>query len=236
VPSFFIGQQRENGTKQMNQHTVQKAYLKLFKDSTGRIQVYRKTGGKPVPKPASDCAAEEDFQPVELERFQQKFVESPASRALRVTGLWTEDEFKPISMWVALHIIRCSKSLFGSDEEYSRRFPAEFESELLSSDYYKFVFVHRCQNGRFLVTSDRPIVELMVEGLRVRCFAKSPEKLILFSPINDVPQFEIPIEDYFNAMIWAFADEFIYSHRRGVSMEQLKHLASKLEMSPVIAS
>jgi hypothetical protein len=222
------------GTTQMNLHTVQKAYLKSFEDPTGRIQVYQKAGDKPVPKPASACAVEEDFQPKELEYFQQKFVESPASRALQATDLWTDDEFVPISMWVTLHIIRCSKSLFGSNEEYSRRFPDEFNSELLCADYYKYVFVHKCRDGRSLVTSDRPIVELIVDGLYVRCFAKSPEELILFSPVDGVPKFEIPVEDYFNTMVWAFADKFIYSHRRDVPMEKLKHLANKFEMSPVI--
>ena len=220
----------------MNQHSVQKAYLKAFEDPSGRIQVYRKTGGKPFPRPASDCAAEEDFQPRKLESFQEKFMETPASEALRATGLWTEDEFRPISMWTALHIIRSSKSrkeFFKSNEEYSRRFHEEFENELLSSDYYKLVFVHRCQNGRFLVTSDNPIIELEIDGLLVRCFAKSPEILILFSPINNVPKFEIPIEDYFNAMVWAFADEFIYSHRSDVSMASLKQVADIFGMSPV---
>src|SRR5215472_8274910 len=109
----------------MNQHSVQKAYLKGFEDPSGRIYVYRKCGGKPDRKSAKTCAAEEDFQLRGLEFYQQKFVETPAAKALKATGFWSDSEFETISAWTALHIIRNKASrvqLFESSNDYNVRF------------------------------------------------------------------------------------------------------------------
>jgi hypothetical protein len=81
----------------------------------------------------------------------------------------------------------------------------EFRKEVLISQLYKFVRIHHCQSGRFLITSDHPVVELTIDKHVARCFAKSPNELILFSSYDDNPVFEIEVEDYFNAM-----DLFLY--------------------------
>jgi hypothetical protein len=185
---------------------------------------------------ASVCTAEKDFQSPELESFQQT-VEAKAGRAFQNEGEWSDLDYQRITEWLALHIIRNKKSrreLFSSPEDFNRRFMVEFRKEILFSQRYKFVSVHHSQLGRFLITSDHPVVELTVDKDLVRCFAKSPNELVLFSSHASEPVFEIGIEDYFNAMIWAMADEQVYSHRSDLSMARLKRDADMFQMSPVI--
>ena len=92
---------------------------------------------------------------------------------------------------------------------------------------------------QFLITSDYPVVELWAdlpdgEKHLVRCFAKSPNILVLLWGNGMLePTFPISVEDYFNAMMWAMSDEFVYSHRNDVPMEKLKGIAQNFEMLPV---
>ncbi len=122
----------------MNQHSVQEAYLKRFAAPGGRIWVYSKKGGEPVPRSSRHCAAEEDFQSAQLEFYQQQVVESPGIKALRVGGALSDDEFAQMLMWMGLHIIRTNKAreqLFESAADYERRFYGELRKEQLFSAY-----------------------------------------------------------------------------------------------------
>jgi len=94
----------------MNQHSIQKAYLKTFADQSGRVWVYAKAGGRAVPKSPVQCAAEEDFQSPALEFYQNQVIEIPGIKALRVNGSLSPEEFEQMSMWAALHIIRTQKA------------------------------------------------------------------------------------------------------------------------------
>src|SRR5438132_7326832 len=116
----------------MNQHSVQEAYLKKFAAPGGRIWVYSKEGGEPVPKPPRQCASEKDFQSPKLEFYQQQVVESPGIRCLRVNGALFDDEFEQMSRWMGLHIIRVRKAReqrFESAADYERRFHDELRDE-----------------------------------------------------------------------------------------------------------
>jgi hypothetical protein len=221
----------------MNQHHIQEAYLKSFEDEDGKLWVYPREGGKPLHRPTKRCTAEENFQSDELESFQNRLVETPGIKALRATGFLSESEYDSISLWMALHILRNQKSrfdLFESREDFDTRFKEEFEKELLFSGYYRFVFTYRpADESHFWLTSDNPVIEFMVGDHFVRCCAISPQKMILFSPINDRPTHELRMEDFFNAMVWASAVEYLFSHGADVSMKRLKELAETFEMLPV---
>ncbi len=129
----------------MNQHGVQEAYLKksAVPDPDGRIWVYSKRGGRPVPRPPKQCAAEADFQSDELEFYQQQVIETPGIRALRLSGALSDEEFEQISMWMGLHIIRTKQAreqLFRSAADYERRFMDEFRKEQQFAPYYRYAY------------------------------------------------------------------------------------------------
>lgn len=219
----------------MNQHHVQEAYLKSFEDLSGRIWVYPKQGGKPLYRAAKHCAAKEDFQSEELEFLQNRLVETPGIKALRATGFLSEAEYNAISSWMALHVLRNPRSrfeLFNSRDDYDDRFKDEFEKELLFSAYYRHVFTYRPDTSFFL-TSDNPVIEFAVEGEFVRCCSISPKKIILFSPINDRPTHQLPVEDMFNALLWANSVEYLFSHRADASTKRLKEIAETHDMVPI---
>jgi hypothetical protein len=220
----------------MIQHYVQEAYLKSFEDEHGKLWVYPKNGGKPLHRPTKQCTAEENFQSDDLELFQNRLVETPGIKALRATGFLSELEYDSISSWMGLHILRNQKSrreLFKSRDDYDARFKEEFEKELLFSGYYTFVFTYRpADESHFWLTSDNPVIEFRIGDQLVRCCAISPQKMILFSPINDRPTHELRMEDFFNAMVWANALEYLFSHRGDVSIEKFKEHAKAFGMFP----
>jgi hypothetical protein len=226
----------------MDQHNYQEARLKLFKDRRfNEIWVYPKEGSQPFHRPASECSVENDFQTTALENFQEK-IESNASRAFRVNGPWSQRQHEDITAWLALHVLRnpkTRKAVFGSRAEWNTRFMEEYEKELVFSGYFNCVRHMQCPKNRFLITSDFPVVELWADlpgGKKhlVRCFAKSPEILVLL--LGDgmpEPTFPIAVEDYFNAMVWAVADKCVYSHRNDVPLAKLKEIAQTFDMSPI---
>src|SRR5713101_364493 len=217
---------------EMNQHHVQEAYLKLFEDETGKLWVYPKNGGKPLHRPTKQCTVEENFQSDELELFENRFVETPGIKALCATGFLSESENNSISSWMALHILRNQK-LFESREDYDTRFKPEFEKERVFSGYYRFVFTYwPADDSHFFLTSDNPVIEFTVGDHLVRCCSISPQKMILFSPINDRPTHELRIEDFFNAMVYANAVEEVFCHRGDVSLEKLKGLTETCGIFP----
>jgi hypothetical protein len=209
----------------MNQHSAQKAYLKSFEDKSGRLWVYSKSGGKPFPKPAGECAAEEDFQSKDLEFYQQRMIETPGIKALRAEGSLTDLEYEQASLWMALHIIRNAKArreLFKSAEEYEQRFPLELEKERLFANYYTNVYTHVCDDPKFLITSDNPVIEFQCDDFFMRCCPLFPRKVILFSPHSGKLDHEAGLEEFINAMVWGATEECIYSHRKDLAVERLQ--------------
>jgi hypothetical protein len=209
----------------MNQHEVQEAYLKKFAAPNGRIWVYSKLGGTPLAKPPSECAAAEDFQSEQLEFYQQQIVESAGIKALRVNGSLSDKEFQQMSMWMGLHIIRTKKArekLFESPADYEQRFHDEFRKEKFFSAYYRYAYVHVVAEPNFVVTSDNPVVEFTCANFYIRACALSPHKLIFFSPNSGKLEHELPLHDFFNAMMWGSSGEHIYSHRPDLNVEQLE--------------
>ncbi|HEY2711443.1 MAG TPA: hypothetical protein VGI60_02930 [Chthoniobacterales bacterium] len=226
----------------MDQHNYQRARLKLFEDKRLKeVWICPKDGSKPFHKAASKCSTEKDFQALELEEFQRR-IESDASRALRADGPWPQKQHDHITAWLALHILRNPKTrrdIFASREDWNSRFMEEYEKERVFSGYFNCVRQMARPADQFLITSDYPVVELWAdlpdgEKHLVRCFAKSPNILVLLWGNGMLePTFPISAEDYFNAMMWAVSDEFVYSHRNDVPIEKLKGIAQNFEMLPV---
>ena len=221
-------------------HNYQEARLKAFEDKRiNEVWVYPKTGSRPFPLPASKITVETNFQRRDLELFQEK-IETRAGHVFAKAGAWDQRDYDAMTDWVALHLIRNRKSrseFFASPEDFNDRFMSEFEKEVVISRYrYPNVDVHTSKGDRFLITSDHPVVELQVPGESdyVRCFAKSPEIVVLFSSRRQPPQFEIAIEDFFNAMVYAIADESVFSHRNDVSLDKLQRTAETFQMFPTV--
>lgn len=223
----------------MNLHHYQAASLKLFEDpSLNKVWVYSKEGISPSPKPVCQCAAEENFQSETLEKFQQK-TETAAARAFQSNGPWDERERNAVVEWVALHIIRSKRShdqLFSSAEDYNREFFDEFREEVLITRKFTFYPPIIARPGCFFITSDQPIVEIygsLSDKEMARCFAKSPDVMISLGLQPGPPEFALTVEDYFNAMIWANAHEFVFSHRKDMPVAKLQQIAEEFEMFPV---
>lgn len=221
----------------MNQHSVQKAYLKGFADKSGRIWTYAKTGGRPVPKSPGQCAAEEDFQSPALEFYQHQVIETPGIKALRVDGSLSQEEFEQMSMWMALHIIRTRKAreqLFQSAADYERRFHDELRKEQLFSAYFRYAYTHAVTEPNFVVTSDDPVIEFTCADFLMRGCALSPQKLIFFSPLEGKFEHELAMHDFFNAMMWGSPGVCLYSHRADLRIDTLREFARAYDLRAVL--
>lgn len=225
----------------MNQHSVQEAYLKSFRDPLiGKVWVYPKDGQPKFSKPTNWCTAEDDFQSELLEREQNELVESPAIKALRSVVSerpLSDPEYQSILEWTVLHLIRNQKmrgTLVKPGENYENQFPSEFKKELLHSfTYYKFARVYTCTGADYFVTSDNPISECCFSGDYVRFLVLTPQKLIQLSPrdeplVHEQESFEM----FVNALIWADADRYLFSHRDDVDVSKYKSVAEKWGMEP----
>lgn len=220
----------------MNQHSIQKAYLKTFADQSGRVWVYTKAGGRPVPKSPVQCAAEEDFQSPALEFYQNRVIETPGIKALRVNGSLSPEEFEQMSMWMALHIIRTQKArqqFFQSDADYEQRFHDELRKEQLFSAYYRYAYTHEVVEPNFVVTSDDPVIEFTCAGFLMRGCALSPRKLIFFSPLEGRFEHELAMYDFFNAMMWGSPGDYLYSHRVDLRVDDLREFARAYDLRAV---
>jgi len=221
----------------MNQHNVQKAYLKFFADKSGKVWVYSKAGGRPILKSPAECAAAENFQSSELEFYQNRVIETPGIRALRASGTLSQREYEHISMWMALHILRCQKArqeLFESTADYETRFHEELSKERLFSQYYKYVYTHKIVEPDFAVTSDDPVIEFACGDFFVRGCAVSPHKLIFFSPHEGRLEHELGLHDFFNGMMWGAPGERLYSHRPDLRVDHLSRIARDFDLRAVM--
>jgi len=221
----------------MNQHSIQEAYLKKFAAPGGRIWVYSKHGGKPTLKPPGQCAAEEDFQSEGLEFYQQQVIESPGIKALRANGELSDEEFEQVSIWMGLHIIRTKTArehLFESAADYQSRFHDELRKEQLFLAYYRYAYTLAVAEPNFVVTSDDPVIEFRCEDFFLRACAVTPQKLIFVSPRPGKFEHELPMHDFFNAMMWGSPGEHLYSHRSDVPTTDLTEFARIYDLYSVI--
>lgn len=224
----------------MNQHSIQGAYFKSFRNADGKVWVYPKEGGDRFQKPTSWCTAENDFQSEALERAQANIIELPGIKALRSllspSGL-SELEYDLLSQWSALHILRNQRmrsALKEAGKDYEKEFPNEFEMELLfSKGYYTHAKVYTCSGSNFFVTSDDPVVEFSCSDHCVRFFVVSPQKLVQLSSRDGMFSHEQEcFEDVVNSMILSKAFKHIYSHRDDVDINKYKRIADKWGMIP----
>ncbi len=83
----------------------------------------------------------------------------------------------------------------------------------------------------FVVTSDDPVVEFTA---LIRACALSPQKLIVFSPVEGRLEHELTMHDFFNAMMWGSAGDHLYSHRADLRLDNLRVFARTYDLQPVI--
>jgi hypothetical protein len=221
----------------MNQHSVQKAYLKKFAAPGGRVWVYSKTGGEPVPTPPRQCAAEENFQSEALERYHQQAIEHSGIKALRVNSFLADEEFEQISMWMGLHILRTKKArelLFASPADYEQRFHDEIRKEQLFSFYYRHAYTHTVAEPNFVITSEDPVIEFRCGSSLIRACAVNPQKLIFFASEEGKLEPELPMHDFFNAMMWGSPGDYLYSHRSDLRVNELRSFVQAYDLRAVI--
>jgi len=209
----------------MDQHNVQEAYLKNF-CVDGRIWVYDKKGNKPISKPASQCTVEEDFQSEILEKYQNTNIESPGIKKLRkiLDGiLISEEEFELIKYWTALHIIRNHKFRNVSGVDYDSYFDQLLDIENKFSLYYCYCFKYKCPDGKYLITSDNPVLEFRNGDSINRILTLSPRELILFSPINDTIKHEkLDLTEFVNSMLWAHSENCVFSNQKDLPISSFE--------------
>ncbi len=219
----------------MNQHSIQKAYLKNF-ESNGRIWVFNKKTGNCVAKPADQCSSENDFQSEILEELQNREIESPGIKKLRGMAfdhVLTEDDITKIMYWTALHLIRNKKFRKESDSNHELDFRELYQTEKLFSGYYRNIFTHTCDDSKFFITSDSPIIEFIVGQHMLRVLVWSPTKAFLFSPIDDFPVHqEVEVTEMINSMIYSSSYEELYSNYNQLPLEKYKDNIRKWNLIP----
>ena len=227
-------------TNFMNQHSIQEAYYKAFRNVDDKIWVYPKDGSEKFSKPTSWCTAENDFQSAALEHAQANVVESSGIKALRSLlcsrGL-SESEYTFVSQWIALHMLRNQRmrnAPSGLVKDYEHGFPAEFEKELLFlQSHYKFVHVYTSTTSSCFITSDDPLLEFQCGEDMVLFLTITPQKLVRLSPrIETLKCEEACFEDFVNAMIWSKAFKYAFSHSDDVDVKKLEAIAEKWNMKP----
>jgi hypothetical protein len=227
----------------MNQHGVQEAYYKSFRDK-GEIWVYPTVGGRAFRKPISWCTAETDFQSKELEKVQADIIENHGIKAiwhLLKPGRLSEQQYKILLGWIALHLTRAPKvrsSLFQTNEDYEREFPVEFSRQLLGlRSSYAVADVYTCDSPKFLLTSDNPVLEFDVErgGKSILILPISPSRFVQLS--SDGRRWrheERSVEELVNAMIWRSAFKYVFSDRGDVDIANCKETAERFCGAPVL--
>jgi hypothetical protein len=68
----------------------------------------------------------------------------------------------------------------------------------------------------------------------IRACAVTPRKLIFFSPLPGKFEHELPVHDFFNAMMWGSPGERVYAHRRDLNVENLKQFIRQYDLHSVI--
>lgn len=226
-----------------NQHSIQKAYYKSFRDGD-KIWVYPKLGGPAFRRPISWCTAEGDFQSEILEKAQDTLIENHGIKSiwhLLKPGRIPPDQYETLLRWLALHLTRNQKAramFFPSNQDYEREFPIEFARQLAGlRSAYTVADVYTCNSPQFLITSDNPIIEFDVEcgANSILLLPISPSKLVQLSADGRRWQHEkIRVEECVNAMVCASAFNYVFSHRGDVDMRKCREAAEQISANPVL--
>jgi len=210
----------------MNQHHIQKAYLKNF-EHKGKIFVFNKSIQKFHLKPAKECTAETNFQSEYLEKFQNLEIEDQGIRKLRKIvsdSSLNEEEINQIMYWTALHAIRNKNFRMNSGLSYELAFQNLFNTEKLFSNYFRTIFRYSCINKKeFFITSDNPIIDYKVGEHIFRILTLTPKTALLFSPIDKRPtHIDLSFPDIVNSMLFSSCYKEIYSDRNTLDIDSCK--------------
>jgi hypothetical protein len=201
----------------MNQHSIQEAYLKNY-CVDGKLWAHDVNTKTALLKSASRCTSEEDFQSEILEKIQNDTIESPGIKSLKklLDGKSiTLKEYDLVRYWTGLHIIRNQKFRNVSNINYKSDYKKLIDIENKFSHYFPYCHKYKCDNGKYLVTSDNPILEFSVGVDIVRFLTISPEELLLFTPVNNIVHHEeLEFTEMINSMLWANAYSKVFSNKK----------------------
>lgn len=169
----------------MNQHFIQKSWLKQFKSSEGKLEVVNKESLTSILKQPDDIAAEQNFQEFDDESEDNR-VETNAIRILHTLkkGLTqvSNDSRSILEEWVAIHLarsLRSRESLKNSPMSYSRLRPDFKSADLSTVKTFDEVWVYRAKKSdEPLILSDNPIIFLKDVSL---LFPFSPHVFVMFT-------------------------------------------------------
>ena len=219
----------------MNQHQVQKAYLNNF-SVNNKVWIHSKTNENACLRRTDKITTLKDFQSEDLETYQANHIESPGINALRKlinNNELSEADINIIMTWSALHCIRIEKFRQQPEIKYNTQFKELMGIEEAFADYYRYCFVYTCNLDEFLITSDKPIIEFTVEENILRVITLSPKKMVLFSPIDDLPVHEkIKFPDMINAMHWASALNYVFSNQKALPIPLFKSIIESWNLVP----
>lgn len=201
----------------MNQHHIQEAYLKIFCEN-GRLWAYDKKSKVASLKPASQCTVEDNFQSKFLEVLQNDTIESPGVKSLRklLDGKTiSATEYEMVRYWTALHTIRNKKYREIVGEKYETDFNKLIEIEKIVSEYFRYCYIYKSNDDKHFITSDNPVVEFTVGNEIARILTLSPDRLLLFSPIDDtISHNEVEFTELINSMLWANSFNQVFSNKK----------------------
>ncbi|GAA0402007.1 hypothetical protein GCM10009133_08480 [Cocleimonas flava] len=216
----------------MNQHSVQKAYLKNF-EVNGRICVYDKDLGKYFKRSANHCASETDYQSEEFESFQNKKIESPGILKLRALAEdipLKEGDLEVILKWTALHGLRSKLFRKSSGVDYQAEFKERLEIDSLFANYFQYAFVYKSPKDKYFITSDHPVIDFTVQNKISRILVWSPTLAFGFSSIDDFPIHEVETTEIINSMIYSSCNNEIFTNQSTLPIETYEAHIKKWEL------
>lgn len=169
----------------MNQHFVQKSWLKQFESADGKVEVVVTESLESVQRQPQEIATEPDFQRVDSEKEDGR-IESEAIRVIHCLkkGLSPVPDNKRsiLEEWVALHLARSPRSreaLQDSSVSYSRARSSFVAADLAFVRSFGEVWIYRAeQSEEPLILSDNPISDM--EGIAL-VVPISPRAFVMFS-------------------------------------------------------
>jgi hypothetical protein len=200
----------------MKQHSIQKAYLKNF-CVNGKLWVHEKSSKKSFSKLASKCTIEENFQSPEIEYIQNKLIENPGIKAinkLRMNKMLELSDYKYLLYWSSLHIIRSEKYRNTPEIKLNYNYQELIDTEIKFCEYFTFYLRFNCGPGNFFLTSDDPIIELIINKSILRLFPISPSELSVFSSVEQDIIFPGSVVELINSTIWLKAYKHVFSNQR----------------------
>jgi hypothetical protein len=224
----------------MNQHQIQEAYYKSFTTKNKMLWVFEKPfNNAPYQKSPSKCTALEDFQSVELEVWQNNSIETFGIKALskiaKKGANLSDQEMNFIFKWHALHTIRNEKArmkIFPTKEEHEANFKRILESEIYYFQSFNFCEGYSSSNDEFFITSDNPILEVMIKESPIIVLPLLPIKAIILTK-NGLKPFHqaMSFPDSVNAMQCANCKKEIYYNSNNLPIASLKENLKKLKLT-----